>query len=345
MRMQKTRDFTPPAAKRCHQKHAVRDRFGPRDADDAVERATWDHSGPWSEAFHDGVVRDRLSVLARITDRIEKNNLLNARGVLLVYSHLFKHLLRVGLGGHCGGQLVRCKNRLKSAERIRRELAEPTGQLGLLHHSDSNALSMEELWGHDGLNGVADRVAVVQDCAETLLFVVLQHDLHLDLHRLSDDRRKRSFILRQDPFGHVLKLAEKRRRVDCAGLDDLGQTCPHLAVIQRPQEGNVGVHPNRIVKGSDEVLARRNVDPGLTTNARVHHRKQRRWNLSKLDAAHVGCRHKAGEIADNATTERNNDRPAIIAVSAHEVFYLGLCGSTLALLPRGHCVVHHLGRG
>jgi hypothetical protein len=68
---------------------------------------------------------------------------------------------------------------------------------------------------------------------------------------------------------------------------------------------HVGKHRERLVKRADHVFPARVVDCGLSAHRGIHLGKQRGGNLDEGHATLKCRRGKAGEIADDAPTERN----------------------------------------
>jgi hypothetical protein len=62
---------------------------------------------------------------------------------------------------------------------------------------------------------------------------------------------------------------------------------------------------------TDHVLPERVVDSGLSTHRRVDVREQCRRNLHERHAALVDRCRKSGEVADDATAERDQCRPPL----------------------------------
>ena len=67
----------------------------------------------------------------------------------------------------------------------------------------------------------------------------------------------------------------------------------------------------RLVEGADQVLAARMVDAGLAADGGVHHREQRRRQLHDRDAALVGGRREARDVADHAAAEGEHQAVAV----------------------------------
>ena len=101
---------------------------------------------------------------------------------------------------------------------------------------------------------------------------------------------------------------------------------------------------------ADRVFPGGCVDRCLAPYRRIHHREQRRGDLHHRNAAHVGRRDEAGEIADDATTQRNDRRVAPAAVREQGVGDRGPTLARLVLLAGGnddrvHAITRHAATG
>ena len=65
------------------------------------------------------------------------------------------------------------------------------------------------------------------------------------------------------------------------------------------------------MKRADQILALRNVYPGLATDTRIHHRQQCRRDLEYLHAAHVNRSREPGEITGHSPTEGDKRRVTV----------------------------------
>ena len=67
----------------------------------------------------------------------------------------------------------------------------------------------------------------------------------------------------------------------------------------------------RLVERADQVLAERMVDADLAADRAVDLRQQRRRHLDDRDAAQVGGRGEAGDVADHAAADRDDGGGAV----------------------------------
>ena len=68
---------------------------------------------------------------------------------------------------------------------------------------------------------------------------------------------------------------------------------------------------DRLVEGADQILALRRVDAGLAADGGIDLRQQRGRHLHEIDAAAQDRGGKAGEIADHAAAERDDEIVAL----------------------------------
>ena len=116
---------------------------------------------------------------------------------------------------------------------------------------------------------------------------------------------------------------------------DLGVAGAEVALGQRVEQRGVGDDQHRLVEGADQVLAVRRVDAGLAADRRVDLRQQRRRHLHEIDAAAHAGRGKAGEIADDAAAERDDQIAALDARVDDRLADAVEAGVALGALARG----------
>ena len=297
----------------------------------------------------DGAVLDDAGArLVRLADGGQQHDLLVAALVLLVDGHLLEQqvdgaLLAGRQPGDApvvqrGGQVVARDALGQAGDGAGAEHAEEAGELGLAHHADGDALAVQDLRGEDGLVGVADGVAKVEQVAQAALALVRRHDLGLDAGGAD-----------HDALEHVADGGEAGRRVRGAGadgvedggrvlleggelglvpdggrLDHLGHAVDELAHGQRLEEGEVDVDAAGLPEGADQVLAHGRVDGRLAADGRVDHGEQGGGHLDEADAAHEGGGDVADHVADDAAAEGDDDRVAGAGVGEHPVLDLGL---------------------
>src|SRR4051812_39355183 len=61
------------------------------------------------------------------------------------------------------------------------------------------------------------------------------------------------------------------------------------------------------MKRADKILSVARIDAGLAANGRINLRQQRRWHLHEVEPAPDACRRIAGEITDNAASQRYDE--------------------------------------
>ncbi|EKD35653.1 MAG: hypothetical protein ACD_75C01827G0005 [uncultured bacterium] len=73
-------------------------------------------------------------------------------------------------------------------------------------------------------------------------------------------------------------------------LDDLGKTTQQLIAWQSFQHGSINIDNFRLIKGSDQIFALRDIHTGLPPNRTVDLGKKRGRNLDEGYATHEGGR-------------------------------------------------------
>jgi hypothetical protein len=166
------------------------------------------------------------------------------------------------------------------------------------------------------LDRVPEGVAEVEQRARAGLALVLGDDLRLDLARAADRMGERLGVAREEAFRVRLDPREEFEVEDRAVLHHFGEARGEFARGQRGEGGGIRDHRIGLVEGAHHVLAERMVDRGLAAHRRVHLREERGGHLQVRDAALVGGRREAGDVADHAAAERDQDRPAVACASS-----------------------------
>ena len=96
----------------------------------------------------------------------------------------------------------------------------------------------------------------------------------------------------------------------------------------------VGEHQLRLMEGADEILAAAGVDAGLAADGGIDLRQQRRRHLHDAHAAPDDRRCEAGEVADDAAAERDDDVVPLDARGEDAVDDLGEVGGSFSILRR-----------
>ena len=109
----------------------------------------------------------------------------------------------------------------------------------------------------------------------------------------------------------VVEPFEQQRIPDAAVFDDLGDARPELALRQRRERVGVGDDNPGLVERADEILASGMVDAGLASDRGVDLREQRRRYLRIADAALVAGGREAGDVAHDASTQRQHGGVAV----------------------------------
>ena len=143
----------------------------------------------------------------------------------------------------------------------------------------------------------------IEQRAHARFALVGRDDARLDLARAPDRMGERFRIAPREFLGVHLQPVEERSIVDGAVLHHLGESRRVFRLRQRGEGLRIGDDGARLMKGANHVLAERVVDRGLAANRRV--------DLQVRNAALIGGRGKAGQIADDAASERHDDAPAI----------------------------------
>ena len=147
---------------------------------------------------------------------------------------------------------------------------------------------------------MARRVAEVQDTAQAALALVLGHHPRLDTAGVRDHRGQRLLLAPHDGAQVATHALEQATVGDHAVLDHLVEAGPELAPRERAEHLRIGEDRKGLVERADQVLAEGMIDAHLAADRAVHLREQRGGYVHEPDAAQIGRRRKADDVADHA---------------------------------------------
>src|SRR5262249_3949654 len=133
--------------------------------------------------------------------------------------------------------------------------------------------------------------------------------LHAD--GVSNDPLQRLQIARQDFFRAAPHEVKKRAIANHAALERLKQSGAKLPLVERLQDFGVDQHDARLVKRTDQVFARAQVDSGLAADAGIQLGHDRGGKLDYRNAAHKDSRQETGAVTDYAAAKGHDQRLAI----------------------------------
>ena len=215
-------------------------------------------------------------------------------------------------------------------------VAEHGGQAHRRDHADRDGLTVREVDIISELFcGVADGVAEIQDHAQTGVVLVDGDDVALDPDAFADDALDVLFVVGR---GHHI---EDFPVGDVAVLDDLGHAVGKGLIGQGGENRWVDEHETGLVECADEVFALGHIHAGLAADRGIDLREQGGRDLAQRDAAQEGRRREAGDVADDATAERDDEILARHAVREQVVIDALDGRETLVLLAGRDDGVRH----
>ena len=146
-------------------------------------------------------------------------------------------------------------------------------------------------------------VAVVEDFAQLGFFLVGGDHLGLDRDRAPDQLRQHVTCRVQRGLRVGLDEVQDHRVGDEPGLDHFGHPGDDFVARQRFQGGQVDQDGERLMKGTDQVLAGVGVDAGLAADGRVDHAEQRGRHMHDRDAAQPGGRRETRDVGGSSAAE------------------------------------------
>ena len=172
------------------------------------------------------------------------------------------------------------------------DATELVGQLGREDQPDRHRLAVREVVVGGDLQGVGQRVAVVEQRPPAVLAFVGGHHLGLDLDAAGD------------PIGEI--HGEEIVTGEEVVLGHLAEPAAHLAGGQRVERVEVADHPGRLPERTDEVLALREVDGGLAADGRIDHAEQRGGDVHHRRAAVPAGGGEPGHVGDEASADADH---------------------------------------
>ena len=140
---------------------------------------------------------------------------------------------------------------------------------------------------------------VQQSTLARFLFVMLNHHA-LHIHTGIDNLVNTIFST------GLLQQGKQLCRADTAVLDHLAHTVTKEHIRQGTQHLRINQHQNRLVKGTAQILAHRQIHAGFTAHRGVHLSQQCRGYLHKINAPQINGSRKSGHIAAHTAAQRNH---------------------------------------
>jgi len=202
-------------------------------------------------------------------------------------------------------------------------------------HAPADGFAMQQEFIAGGLlEGVAYRVAEIEDHAQAVFALVAVHHAGLDADGRGDHFLEGLGVAGQDRIGILFQEADQGAVADDAGLDALHEAGAELTLGQSAENRDVGEDPEGMVETPDQVFALRQVDTGFAADARIDLREEGCGHLDVGDAAHVNAGEESAYVADDAAAEGDQQRAAISAGSGHLAEELFNAGEGLVFLAR-----------
>ena len=157
------------------------------------------------------------------------------------------------------------------------------------------------------LDGVRERVSVVEDFAQAAFSEVGRHDAGLDGDRAGGDLRELRAVRSQKLARfRLLDDAQDFRVRDETALNDLGSTGSQIGCGQALKEIHIGNHGGCRIERTDEVLPDGRVDSRLTANGCINHGEQRRRNINERDAPQPCGGDETGHVGGRSAAHGDN---------------------------------------
>ena len=106
-------------------------------------------------------------------------------------------------------------------------------------------------------------------------------------------------------------------------------------VGQRAQRVGIRDHRARLMKGADQILAARMIDPGLAAHRGIHLRQQRGGHLHVIDAPLVAGGREAGHVADDPAASATSVQSRLKRLATSTSMSRATLASVLCASPSG----------
>lgn len=192
------------------------------------------------------------------------------------------------------------------------EAGEFLGEKEGCSHAEGDGFAVEDgAVGDGGLDGVADGMAEIQEGAGAGGFVlILFHDASLD-GRVSGEEFAAGFLFSDV---ELFDLVEHRRIANGGMFDDFCEAFAEDAGREVGECLRVGEDKPWLVEGTEEVLAFRGVDAGLSADGGVDLGDDGSGDLDEGDTAKEDGSHEASEVADDAASKGDNERLSVVVM-------------------------------
>ena len=150
-------------------------------------------------------------------------------------------------------------------------------------------------------------MAKVEDAAEIAFALVGGHDFAFDTYGVGDEAVDDGGVLLEDGVGSCVADVEERLVADHATFDDFIES---RAVFSRRQRGDdfwIDEDRERLVEGTEEILAGGEVYAGFAANGRVDLGEEGRRDLNHRHASHERRGEESGDVGDDAAAEADDD--------------------------------------
>ena len=165
---------------------------------------------------------------------------------------------------------------------------------------------------------MAKGMSVVEDGAKTARLVLVgRDDLSFELATSTDEVFQSLDVAIENRLGVGLQPAEEVRVHDHAVFDDFGQAAFEFAFGQRVERSQVDPNHGRLPERADDVLGLWKVDSGLSADAAIDHRKERRRDLEQSNPTVPRRGQKTSQIADDSPTDGDDHRLTVGAEQSH----------------------------
>lgn len=194
----------------------------------------------------------------------------------------------------------------------RRDAAESGGKPGGGEHAPGDGFAVEEaaVVGGD-FECMGECVAEVEDLARAGFAFVFRDDGSFGGDGLRDDLGDGGGIAAEECVETALEERKGRAGANDGIFDEFVEAGAVFARGKCAESVGIGDDEARWVKGADEIFAFGEIDAGFAADGAIDLGEKSGGDMDESDAAEVSGGDEAGDIADNATAEGDEERVAV----------------------------------
>mmetsp|Transcript_6420 Transcript_6420/g.9862 ORF Transcript_6420/g.9862 Transcript_6420/m.9862 type:complete len:266 (+) Transcript_6420:484-1281(+) len=204
----------------------------------------------------------------------------------------------------------------------------------LVNHSDRNAFPMvKQFFLLKSFHCMSDSMPKIKSTSQTFFSFILSYHVRLTAYSAKYNLCKGLRVLFLNLFRIFFHIFKEVNLSNTTHLYSLREPFSHLFGSKRRQEVHISVNNPRLMKRSDKVFAKWNVNSSLSPNTAIHHSHNGGRNLNHWYPSEIRSCDKSGQISHHSSSKCYNTCIAETTHSKHIVFDLRLDLATFGFFP------------